>query len=147
MTMNDNKENKVQSVNVDPEIVDEEHPEKGGRELRRISVRRISAARLYAGPLPPAEDLKKYNEATPDAADRIIKMAENEQIHRHHREEKELDLNTKFERQGQWFGFVLSILSLLGGFGLIYLDKDGLGALFGVGGIASLVLPFFHNKK
>lgn len=142
MTMNDNKENKVQPVEADPEIVDENHPEIGERKLRRFS-----ETRLYSGPLPPAEDLKKYNEATPDAADRIIKMAENEQIHRHHREEKELDTNAKFERQGQWFGFILSILSLLGGFGLIYLDKDGLGTLFGVGGIASLILPFFHNKK
>ena len=140
--MNDNKENKVQPVEADPEIVDENHPEIGERKLRRFS-----ETRLYSGPLPPAEDLKKYNEATPDAADRIIKMAENEQIHRHHREEKELDTNAKFERQGQWFGFILSILSLLGGFGLIYLDKDGLGTLFGVGGISSLILPFFHNKK
>ena len=142
MTMNDNKENKIQPIDADPEIVDENHPEISERKLRRFS-----ETRLYSGPLPPAEDLKKYNEATPDAADRIIKMAENEQIHRHHREEKELDTNAKFERQGQWFGFILSLVALIGGFVLVYFDKDVIGTIFSASGIVSLILPYLSSKK
>ena len=37
----------------------------------------------YQGPLPPPDYLSAYNRAVPDAADRIIKMAECEQSHAH----------------------------------------------------------------
>ena len=39
----------------------------------------ISVETTFAGPLPSPDDLKKYNEVLPDAADRIMNMAEKEQ--------------------------------------------------------------------
>lgn len=41
------------------------------------------AHQSYSGPLPPASELKRYNEACPNAAERIISLAEKEQQHRH----------------------------------------------------------------
>jgi uncharacterized membrane protein len=35
-------------------------------------------AQSWKGPLPPPEVLKGYNEAIPDGAERILKMAENQ---------------------------------------------------------------------
>ena len=39
----------------------------------------LQASRFHKGPLPLPEDLMKYNQICPGAAQRIIKMAENEQ--------------------------------------------------------------------
>jgi uncharacterized membrane protein len=37
---------------------------------------------VHSGPLPPPEDLAKYNMIVPDAAERILRMAEKQQAHR-----------------------------------------------------------------
>lgn len=42
----------------------------------------IVASQQYYGPIPQASELIKYNEACPDAADRILTMAEAEAKHR-----------------------------------------------------------------
>ena len=39
----------------------------------------LSITRMFSGPLPPPADFERYNEVAPDAADRILKMAEKEQ--------------------------------------------------------------------
>jgi uncharacterized membrane protein len=42
----------------------------------------IASAR-FSGPLPPPAILAQYNNAVPNAAERILKMAEKEQSHAH----------------------------------------------------------------
>ncbi|MFZ7164578.1 DUF2335 domain-containing protein [Avibacterium avium] len=37
----------------------------------------------HSGPLPMADDMRKYNEVIPNGADRIMKLAENEQRNRY----------------------------------------------------------------
>ncbi len=39
----------------------------------------LSIIRMFSGPLPPPADFERYNHVAPDAADRILKMAEKEQ--------------------------------------------------------------------
>ena len=39
----------------------------------------LSITRMFSGPIPPPADFKQYNEVAPDAANRILKMAEKEQ--------------------------------------------------------------------
>lgn len=55
----------------------------------------VSVSQSYSGPIPPASELVKYNQACPDAADRIIRMAENEAKHRHEMQSRELKERTK----------------------------------------------------
>lgn len=137
------------SNNIEPELIDNitdsienEYLEDISPEERtRHVVAETVSAVFHQGPLPPPEELEKYNRATPDAADRIIAMAEHNQEHRQACEMLELKTATNSYKLGQWFGFIISAISLVGGFCLIYLDKQGLGTFFGVGGIASLVLP------
>lgn len=45
-------------------------------------ITRVVEQSSYAGPLPPPGMLVQYNEAVPDAADRIIAMAERQSAHR-----------------------------------------------------------------
>ena len=44
-----------------------------GKQVRSVTTARAEA---FAGPLPPPQVLEKYNQTVPDAANRIIKMAE-----------------------------------------------------------------------
>ena len=48
----------------------------------------------YSGPLPQSEELARYNEIIPNAAERILKMAENEQQHRFDVDSKQLAAQT-----------------------------------------------------
>ena len=43
---------------------------------------------VHSGPLPSPEDLAKYNMIVPDAAERLLCMAENQQAHRMELEKK-----------------------------------------------------------
>lgn len=70
----------------------------------------VSATSTFSGPLPPPEDLEKYNKAVPNAAERIIQMAEKEQENRHSLQQTELQYRMKLEMRGQILGFVLALL-------------------------------------
>lgn len=68
----------------------------------------------FSGPLPRPQDLAKYDETLPGAAERILVMAEKEQSHRHEMDREEArqtdyalkaDVSTIF--RGQIFTFIL----------------------------------------
>lgn len=62
----------------------------------------------FSGPIPPPEDLGKYNTIVPGAGDRILKMAEAEQANRHSQETTVLRLNGR----GQFFSFIIRLLGM-----------------------------------
>lgn len=75
---------------IQPEMQAEASPEKDlvklvsnlsdEKRLELINVLQVSRVQTtFSGPLPPPEDFKRYNEVLPNAADRILSMAENEQ--------------------------------------------------------------------
>ena len=53
------------------------------------NMRVTEVSQSFSGPLPPPEILRKFDEVVPGAAERIIKMAEDQSIHR-----KELEKNS-----------------------------------------------------
>lgn len=68
----------------------------------------------FSGPLPRPQDLAKYNETLPGAAERILVMAEKEQAHRHEMDKEEarqtdyaLKSDVSTIRRGQTFTFIL----------------------------------------
>lgn len=95
-------------------------------EQSRIQLLR---AQEFSGPLPPPSVLQGYNDIVPDAAERILSMAEREQAHRHDHDSQFVQLLAR----GQWFGFILGIAAL--GVGT-YLLAIGVN----VGGLVSLIL-------
>ena len=64
--------------------------------------------RITGGPLPPPEVLKKYTDAVPNGAERIMNMAEKEQLHKHGIENRSLLLVTI----GQVGGFIIVMFSI-----------------------------------
>lgn len=117
---------------------------KGSKEVARVSMQAMS---VYAGPIPPASELKKYEEVLPGSADRILKMAEKQSAHRQGMEERMLDNSIKSERIGQCLGFAVFTLAIIAGFVLILLGKDGIGLLTALGSIAALVGLFIYDRQ
>lgn len=92
----------------------------------------VSHQKLHQGPLPAPEDLKHYDDLLPGAAERIFRMAEIEQQHRHEQESKAIssELTTRdllqatekariegvmrSDKRGQYLGAAVSILAIAG---------------------------------
>src|SRR5216683_2242268 len=95
--------------------------------LRRRLAHIRATARMYRGPIPPADELIKYEQACPGAADRIIAMAENQSKHRQGLEDKVVGGNVQSEKVGMWLAFVITV-GLIGiGTYLIMNNKSVIG--------------------
>lgn len=109
----------------------------------------ISEQTHYSGPLPRPEDLAKYDQIVPGAAERIIKMAESEMEHRHTQENRMSKSIIWTTIISIFFAF-LSVL-ILSGITLFALYKgyDTVAASIAVGSIAAVagVFIFFKAKQ
>jgi uncharacterized membrane protein len=66
------------------------------------------------GPLPPLSTLQAFDDVVKDGAERIFRMGELEQAHRHALENAAVESDLKSQTRGQWFGFSISVLSIVG---------------------------------
>ena len=71
--------------------------------------------------------LERYNQAVPGGADRIVAMAESQLRHRQGLESAVVHNNIASERRGQVFAFLLGLVAIAGGIGLIAFDKSAQG--------------------
>jgi uncharacterized membrane protein len=104
-------------------------------EPTREQLVQILARSVFSGPLPPPEMLARYNEALPDGADRIVKMAEDQSSHRR-----------MMESRGQIFAFVLALVAILGGIYLIAEGRSVEGLVPLVAAIGGLLAFFVYGE-
>ena len=109
---------------------------------------------LHLGPIPHPDTLKAYGDIAADLPERIVKMAEGEQTHRHEMEREALDANIddlkrgrSETRLGQVCGLVVGLTALISG---AYMAVHGVqwgGSLIGGGTVAALVAVFVYGRK
>ncbi len=110
---------------------------KKSKAQRKSSLAKHSDANVslikaeFKGPIPPPDLFSAYEEVLPGSADRILKMAENEQKQQHKVQNKIIKANVTAEKLGMIFGFsfqviVVTGLFVLGGV-LLLADKDMAG--------------------
>ena len=87
---------------------EEQHP--GSVLLRRTEHLQAS---LFAGPLPPPEILEQYNRLVPDAAERILKMAEKQAAHRQGIERAAIQSELQREAWSLRFGTLILVLAFI----------------------------------
>jgi uncharacterized membrane protein len=104
-------------------------------------------ASSFTGILPPPDILIHYNEAVPDAAERIIKMAEKQQDHRIELEKKAIRGQIIQSQTGQIMAGVLGLCGICGGIFLLFNDKDIGGFTALIGTISALVGVFLKSQK
>ncbi len=105
-----------------------------------------SESQLYKGPIPPAAEIRKYEDILPGSADRILKMAETQSNHRMALTEKVYSSQLKESGRGQWMGFVLCLVFIGISGWWFYMGKT-LAALIVISVTLLSVLAFFFKGK
>ena len=107
----------------------------------------------WQGPLPPPESLERYNDILPNAAERIMAMAEKEMEHRHKKEYIILEQDEAYTLK-RWklsiistiLGFLsVIILSFLVGYA-IHIGADNVALGTAIGAIAAVAGLFTYSK-
>jgi len=100
----------------------------------------------YSGPLPPPEDLARYEQVHPGAADRIIRMAEQQAMHRQHLEKVVIGSNATAQKWGLGCAFIIAMSAIWGGVWLALKGMGGAGLATIIGALVALVAVFVYGK-
>ena len=105
----------------------------------------------FSGPLPHPEIMKGYENLLPGCTERIIKMAEEEALHRHSIETEIIKMESRDSLLGVIFAFLLSIFFLGAGVGVILLVPGTAGTIsgtiFGTSGFAGIVTTLIRYTR
>jgi uncharacterized membrane protein len=108
---------------------------------------REGAMEAYSGPLPPPEILARFDAVVPGAAERILKMAEEQAAHRKDLERKLVESDIERSKWGQALGFLIAIAGLAASAAIAIYGSAVAGSILGVGTLASLVGVFMYGVK
>lgn len=133
-------------ISLNPEIFKGFSPKKKMELLQSISTVSIQQ-RSHSGPLPDAETLIKYDSVIPNGADRIMKMAEKQQLHRMDMENKVITSQSNQSRLGQIFGLIIGITGIGSGTFLAAMGETTVGGIIAGGTVVSLVSIFVIGKN
>ena len=111
---------------------------------KKGAVNHMEAA-LHSGPLPPAETYAAYEATCPGAADRLLRMAEQEGEHRRALERVEERNFYKITSRAQWFGFTISSSLVAIAVFLILAGKDVAGFLSMTAGVIPQLIAFISQ--
>ena len=100
----------------------------------------------YAGPLPSSEMLAKYESLYPGAAKMLFDQFHAQGNHRMELECKVITANIKNSRLGQWIGYSLCMMALVGGGVLVCFGIRTEGLIAAVAGLAVLTAVFITGK-
>lgn len=105
----------------------------------------------FSGPIPPPNIIKGYEEILPGAADRIIRMAETQALHRQAMEKKMVESESRDSLLGIFFAFSLGIGCLIAAVVMVIFVPQNAGAIsaavLGVTGIGSITSSFIRSIK
>jgi len=134
-----------------PEIEIPPNSDSNSTDSRQMVM--ASSQEFFAGPLPPPYIMQGYENILPGSADRILKMAEGEQSHRHAMESDDqkhfqqmvsiqVKTDSTLQNRGLYLGFALALTTILSGAILIGFGKDGAGFTLILGTVAGIGIAF-----
>lgn len=97
--------------------------------------------------LPPPEEMIQYENLRPGITDALLTAFQEQTHHRMEIERKVIDSGISNSKRGQIFAFILSLIVIIGGFALIFLDKNALGITSILGALTALVGTFIYGNK
>jgi uncharacterized membrane protein len=114
------------------------------QHINEVQIRRTET---HIGPIPPPDALAHYDTIIPGAAERILQMAEKEQLHR-------FDCERKAERSAirvTFIGVIFAFLSVLIISSLVFFSLhkgfDNTARWIAVGAIATVASVFIFFRK
>ena len=112
-----------------------------------LAVSQTQLSTAYAGPIPDATQLEKYESICQGAADRIILMAEKQSEHRQSIEKIVVKTNARNSTLGVIAAFILGVLTIAGGVFLAYNGRELSGTVLGSAGLVGLVSVFIYGTQ
>lgn len=101
----------------------------------------------YTGPIPDPKTLEHYNNICPGAADRILKMAEEQASHRQYIEKLAIGSDANNSKMGIWAGTLISLgIMILSGI-IAFMGYPTVGASLVGGNIISIAGIFIYGTK
>ncbi len=116
------------------EVLDPKNEDSSGHRDEGNDSRLVSIAQHFSGPMPPPDVLAGYGYLIPDAPERILQMAENQQTHRIHLERTVVESSLKRSNLGLRFAFIIAILMIGGGIYLVAMGQN-------IEGFAAILIP------
>ncbi len=112
------------------------------------NVKAVTAkAEQFSGPLPHPQILSQYNQIVPDAANRIIAMAESQAEHRQQLESQVIGSDIRNSRLGLHYGLIIGLTTVIGATVCIFSGFQIGGSILGSAGLSSLVGVFVYGSR
>lgn len=113
-----------------------------------ILMQSLEVSRYFSGPLPHPSILAEYNKAVPDAAERILRMAEKQQEASIKNQTYQLQKTAESSKRGQYMGFIVALLCLICSFVLLFMGKAVTGLVtMGASAVAVMAAIGSANNK
>lgn len=109
-------------------------------------MRLIATETSFSGPLPPPEVLSKYDQIVRGAAERILRMAEEQSTHRRHIEAQVISADTKNSQRGLIFGLIIGLAGFAAATIMVLFGQPWAGAFLGLLNLGSLVGVFVYGS-
>jgi uncharacterized membrane protein len=91
--------------------------------------------------------LEHYEQISSGSADRIIRIVEDQSSHIQDLERMKLASDIQSEKAGKRFGFIITLVVLVGALMLVALDKPLGGLTAIIGTLVALVSPFVFGRR
>lgn len=128
-------------------------PARPQQQPQHTIQRTVQAEQQFQGPIPPPHLLAQYDQLLPGAAERLIKMAEDEAEHRRgiERAVVSADINDRRDgrieaRIGQVCGLAIGLVALGLGTLAALNGAPWFGGFIGTGGVGTLVAIFVYGR-
>lgn len=113
----------------------------------QIEFVQMAMQKSFSGPLPPSDDFARYEQVTPGAGDRILKMTEDQAKHRQSLEMKMLKSEVRSTLIGQIMAFIICIIVLIAGIYFVLKGMNGKGFVAIFTPLGFLIGSFLYNKN
>jgi uncharacterized membrane protein len=104
-------------------------------------------AEMWAGPLPPADQVQAWERVLPGSADRILAMAERQQAHRFSLEKTTVEGGSRRSWWGLWLGFLISLVVIGVGTGIILTGHTWEGTTIMGVDVVALAGVFVYGRR
>ena len=118
-------------------------PDRSGRVITQV----LHEEHHISGPLPTPDILLGYDEVLPGAAERIMRMAEQEQANALEIGGTSVRAAAADNRRGQIFGFLVALAAFGTASWLGYLGHETAAAIVGGGTVVALVTVFVTGRR